>query len=255
MNRTGNLIGQMSRFANYSAFALLIVAISGCAEGMLWRTGQYAPWVREQWAAEEQIADTLFERKRGMNEMVAGVQNGPADSQAPVASRLTEIVNRDPILLMRIHATSLLGDLNCPTSISGLADASSDNDHRVRLEAVRSWSRMPGQVAVPRLQEMIGSDTNIDVRLAATTALGNFPGQQSVQALSLALEDRDPAMQLKATESLAMVTGEEFGPNVQAWQQYVNNTAPVVPMSSPVSRPPESTASTTDSDSGGAFRR
>ena len=39
----------------------LIGATVGCAEGPLWRLGQLSPWAREKWAAEEKIADTLFD--------------------------------------------------------------------------------------------------------------------------------------------------------------------------------------------------
>ncbi len=203
--------------------AALLCICPGCAEGMFWRTGQYAPWVRDQWAAEEKIADTLFSRKRQLNDGVNSVKNSAIDQQEPVARQLTEIVNRDPVLLMRLHAVKLLGELNCPTSIQGLADASSDHVSDVRIEAVQAWGRLPGQVAVPRLQEIIGSDTDEDVRAAAIRAIGDFPGQQTVRALSMALDDRNPAIQLRATESLARVTGENKGKNVQAWQQYVNS--------------------------------
>ena len=107
--------------------------------------------------------------------------------------------------------------------------ASSDPKSDVRIAAARSWSQLPAEVAVLQLQEMIGSDTNVDVRLAATKALAVFPGSQTVQALSVALSDPDPALQLRAAQTLGKVTGESLGSNVPAWKQYIANTLPNTP--------------------------
>ena len=203
-------------------------AIAGCAEGYFWKSGRYAPWVRDRWAAEERVADTLFKRKREMNEAVRAVANSGASAQQPVAERLAEIVNRDPVLLMRLHAIDLLTQLNNQAATDALRTATTDPDTDVRIAAVKAVGKLPANVAVNQLQEVIGSDTNIDVRLAATRALGNFQGQSAVNALSLALQDRDPALQIRATESLARATGQSMGRDVAAWQQYVDGHAPAM---------------------------
>jgi HEAT repeat protein len=84
--------------------------------------------------------------------------------------------------------------------------------------------RMSASQAVPALTSVFGSDNDVDVRLAAVRALGAFPGEASVTALAPALRNADPAIQLRATEALAQVTGESFGPDVQAWSRYVSQT-------------------------------
>lgn len=205
---------------------LSIHTFLGCAEGPLWRSGKYNPWVRTRWSEEEKIADTLFARKRRMENVVAQASNGPIDVQEDAARALSDIIFQDKVVLMRLHAVQLLGNLDCPTAIETLTRASRDNEKDIRLAAVRSWKMHDGSVAVPQLQELIGSDTDIDVRLAATEALGSFPGRASVEALSLALNDRDPALQVRATESLGLVAGESLGRDVVAWQEYVRNVAP-----------------------------
>ena len=45
-------------------------------------------------------------------------------------------------------------------------------------------------------------------------------------ALGAALEDRDPAMQYRAVQSLQAVTGQNFGNDVERWQQYVRGEVP-----------------------------
>ena len=209
-------------------FAILTTTLfaSGCAEGPLWRAGKYSPWARNQWAEEEQIANTLFTRKHTMSELAGSAQNAPVEDQQKVAEQLTDTMHSDPVLLLRLHAVKLLGTLRCPAAIQGLVDASYDHNSDMRIAAIKSWKAMPAEKAIPHLQEMIGSDSNVDVRLAATRALGNFSGQDAVRAISLALDDPDPALQLRAAESMQIVTGEQFGKDVIAWQEYVKNILP-----------------------------
>ena len=201
---------------------VLPAAFSGCAEGPMWRSGQWNPWARNKWAEEEAIANTLFSRKQKMSDSVAAVLRAPLDQQQTVAKELSDIAHRDPVLLLRIHAVNLSGRLNCPAALQTLEDASRDYNTDIRLAAVKAWEQKPSDLAIPQLQELIGSDTNVDVRLAATRAMSNFTGQQAITALQLALNDRDPALQIRATESLAQVTGENLGPDVVAWQNYVD---------------------------------
>jgi len=239
-NFLSNLLpSNLSQAAALSKRALRLVGIflivglfhqlSGCAEGPLWRAGQYNPWVRSQWAEEEKIADTLFARKRRMENVVAQATNASIDVQEEAALALSDIIFRDKVLLMRLHAVKLLGQLKSPTSVETLAKASKDNDKDIRLAAITAWKMVSPDSAVPQLQEIIGSDTDIDVRLAATEALGNFPGRSSVEALSLSLNDRDPALQVRAAESLQRVTGEPLGRNIVAWQEYVGSNVVTMP--------------------------
>ena len=87
-----------------------------------------------------------------------------------------------------------------------------------------------GLASISRISRIVklcrGSDTDVDVRLAATRALGNYQGLRAVEALSFALDDPNPALQIRATESLARATGESIGRDVQAWQRYVKQVVP-----------------------------
>jgi hypothetical protein len=221
-----------TRLQNYGSIVLLVFFV-GCAEGPLWQTGKLSPWARNQWAEEEKIADTLFVKKRRMTESVNSVLNAPVERQQEVAEQLAETVRRDPILLLRLHGVKLIAQLDCPAATQTLEDASRDYDTDIRIAAVNAWKNKRGEIAIPQLQEIIGSDTNVDVRLAATRALGNFSGQKAVQALSLALNDSDPALQLRAADSLQKTTGESLGRDVVAWQEYVQNMDSAVTDSSP----------------------
>lgn len=201
----------------------------GCAEGPFWRMGKMTPWAREKWAAEEAIADTTFKTKREMNELVNSALNGSANDRDQAAQELSGKALQNSILLTRLQAIRMLGQLDCETTHETLATLTRDPNTDVRLAVVQSWEKMPAQVAVPALQNLIASDTNVDVRLAATRALGQFPGEQSLRALNLALTDRDPAIQLRATESLTKVTGRAPSKNVKEWQEYIAQTIGELP--------------------------
>ena len=66
----------------------------------------------------------------------------------------------------------------------------------------------------------------MDVRMAATKALGKMKSPEAIQGLAVALEDRDPAMQYVAVESMKTVTGKDYGPNVEAWRQVATGGTP-----------------------------
>jgi HEAT repeat protein len=228
------------------ALILIISVQLGCSEGPFWRTGRLSPWAREKWQAEEQIADTLFERKRQLNELVSTARSADMNTRQQAASRLHEIVLRDQVLLMRLYAVQLLGQIDCPESVAALRDASKDPDPDVRIAAVKSWQKQPADTAINELQEIIASDTHIDVRVAATTALGQFSGTRAIRALSYALTDSNPALQVRATESLAQVTGENIGADVARWQDYIEKIG--------AGNSTQSERVTNRSDAGASFR-
>ena len=212
----------MTRHTNAIIFALIAIGLfSGCAEGPLWRMGKYTPWAQNHWAEEEKIADTLFTQKREMVAKVDAAVGAPVEKQQEVAYELSEVARRSPVLLLRLHAVNQLGRLKSPAAADALANAAQDSNSDVCLAAIKAFEKLPAGTAIPNLQRMVGSDTNIDVRLAATRALGNFPVSQAASAIGLALNDPDPALQLRAAESLQAVTGESFGRDIPAWQEYV----------------------------------
>lgn len=205
---------------------LLLVLYMGCAEGPAWKTGKYVPWVQQKWRAEEQLADTLFARKRMLSEELSSARRGSVQSQIQLATKLREIVQRDTVSLMRIHAVELLGQLNNAESVAALELASKDPDTRVRMAAIWAWRSYPPETAAFQLQEILGSDTNVDVRLEAIRTLGQIGHPAGTKALAHALTDANPAIQYRATEALASITGAKIGSDVGAWQNYLSTQSP-----------------------------
>ena len=210
----------MTKFVLFLLVAGCILT-TGCAEGPLWQTGHFVPWAKNQWEEENKTAATLQSRQRELDQMV---QQASSVSQIEqTANRLGEISSRDPVLLIRLHAVSLLGQINHPTAMKHLKTATTDADSRIRIAAIHALSQMSADIAIPQLQEVIGSDTDVDVRLSATKALGNFSEPSAAAALSIALADNNPAIQYRAIESLKTITGQKLGTDVVAWQNYLGN--------------------------------
>ncbi len=208
-------------FALLAASLGMCVSLTGCAEGRLWRTGQYVPWAQNKWIEEEKIADTLFVKKREMREQVEFAINGTQQDQQNAAKFLAEIVRRDSILLHRIYAVKLLGQLDCPASLKALQEATEDSNSEIRIAAIGSLEQLPADNSLPRLQEILMDDTNTDVRLAAARAIGEFSGEQAITAVAVALDDQDPALQRRVMQSLEKISGEPLGIDLVAWEKYV----------------------------------
>ena len=213
--------------SRHLVLGLLIIAFVGCSEGMLWRTGYISPWARKKWAEEDQIAESLFSKRERLRELVQQTKDGQADPNR-TAELLSQIALKNQVVLLRIEAVENLGEINSPVAIKGLQTAIKDPNADVRLAAVKSWAKKKSAAeSVVALQSVVGTDTNLDVRIAATKALGEFEGPQAIEALSMAIKDRDPAIILSATESLGQVTGMDYGGDVGKWQDYLaNRTSP-----------------------------
>lgn len=200
--------------------ALLVVA--GCAEGPLWKTGYLSPQVRQRWQDEEQIAATLFGKRRDMREMVDQAVAAGAAEQQQAARDLSEIVAGDPVALLRVEAVQLLNELPGEDAAAGLKLATQDREPSVRRAAVVALGKSGTEQAAGLLASMAGQDEDEDIRIAAVGALGNTRGPVALAALAEALKNSNPAMQMQAAESLARVTDEDFGADIVAWQDWVD---------------------------------
>lgn len=212
------------------------------------------------------MADSQFARKKQMTEAVTAVAGSTVEAQQQVANKLSEIILRDPILLLRLHAIKLITSLDCPKTKETLTIAASDPSSDIRIATVKALGKIPGEDSIYQLQEILANDTDDDVRIAATRVLGDLPGQSSVRALGVALDDRNPALQVTATESLMKVTGQQsMGRDVMAWQNYVQQVTPSVDMEienpqlvkpTPTTLPGNSPSTlSAENLSGGSFRR
>ena len=90
----------------------------------------------------------------------------------------------------------------------------------------RARPRAAESASVKSLESSLRADEDIDVRLAAAEALGKIKSPEAVQAIRVALDDRDPALQYAGVQSMKSITGQDYGPDVQAWRQVAAGGTP-----------------------------
>jgi HEAT repeat protein len=175
---------------------------------------------------------TPAEQTAELKELAKKAPKSTPEEQERVSKDLASRIQREQDPLIRQQIVRTLAVYNTPMSSAVLQAAVGDNDADVRIAACQAWAKRKGPEAVEHLSRVIASDTNVDVRLAATRALGETGERGAIAPLSEALVDADPAMQHRAVESLRKVTGQDFGGDVNAWRQYAQSgRADVAPAS------------------------
>jgi HEAT repeat protein len=105
-----------------------------------------------------------------------------------------------------------------------------DSDRDVRIICCETVGKHRPPDSARLLIEVLTSDTELDVRIAAARALGEFKDDPAVvAALGTALDSTDPAMQYRAVQSLRKTTGKKYDDNINTWREYVKGTNPPEP--------------------------
>lgn len=149
-----------------------------------------------------------------------------SEEQERISRELAGAFQDEPDPLIRLEIVRAIGEYRTPAAASVLDAALNDSEPDVRMVACRAWGDRGGPEAAAKLSEALRSDVDVDVRLTAAQALGETADRNAVAALGEALEDRDPAMQYQAVQSLQNVTGEDLGSDVNQWRHYVKGEPP-----------------------------
>jgi len=124
----------------------------------------------------------------------------------------------DPLVRERIIRT--LGEFETPVAVALLRAGLNDGNADVRVACCEGLGRHRNGESLAALSETLRRDEDIDVRLAATRALGAFRDPAAVRAMTIALKDRDPALQYRAVQSLRHMTGLDYGNDVTRWLEF-----------------------------------
>jgi HEAT repeat protein len=172
---------------------------------------------------DENYGPTMYKRLDELSSIRNRADELDEAQQDRFARDLIRPLADDPNPLYRAQVVRTLAALSTPTASEGLRLALQDEDPQVRIEACRAWTRRGETEAVNALAHVVRTDADLDVRLAATRQLAEFRNRDAVSALGVALDDSDPALQYRAMQSLKSITGKDFGNNVPAWRQYVQD--------------------------------
>lgn len=140
--------------------------------------------------------------------------------QELLSQQLAQALMNDPDPLIRAQIVRALGVMDTKTASGALFSALNDRHQFVRIACCKIWGRRGGSDAKQALSGVLRSDRDVDVRLAAISALGDLKDQSIIPMLAIALEDNDVAIQNRAMVSLENLTGRYYGKDVNAWRAF-----------------------------------
>jgi HEAT repeat protein len=195
--------------------ALVLLALSGCST---WNRYRPAFWP----FPERKLATTFHTpsmRVEAIREFAGRSTNVDSPEQRQLTDQLARQIQVEADPLVRQAIVAAMADFRTPMAQQVLEAGLSDENAAVRVTCCRALGQRGEAASVPSLANALHGDKDVDVRLEATEALGKIKSAESMKALSVALEDRDPALQYAGVQSLKAITGRDYGPDVEAWRK------------------------------------
>jgi hypothetical protein len=212
----------MRRFRNkYWPAALLLISLGGCAF--------YDRHRPAFWPFPERKLTTYHTpamRVDAVKEFSTRSTGVDSPEQRQITDQLARQIQVEPDPLVRQAVVSSIAEFRTPISQQVLEAGLNDESAAVRQTCCRVLGRRAEAGSVKCLANALNSDKDVDVRLAAAEALGKIKSPEAIKALSVALDDRDPALQYAGVQSLKAITGRDYGPDVQAWRQVAAGQTP-----------------------------
>lgn len=210
--------------------ASLLAAASGCADGPIPETKYLNPWVRKQWAEDEQRVTTYHRKVADLAAMRKNAPHLESHARDETAAHLAARLKEEASPVMRAEFVRTLAEFPTPIAQEAVLASLTDEAANVRIAACKALGRRPTTEGFQALASAVTDDGDLDVRLAAARELGNFRGFNAAPALRPALDDRDPALQLAAMQSLESLEGHtEFRRNVAVWREHLDGGNPTPP--------------------------
>jgi hypothetical protein len=128
------------------------------------------------------------------------------------------IDDQDPTV--RAACAHALGIHGTTDDASVLISLLKDDTGFVRWEAAKALQKIHHNDAILPLIDVLANDEDADVRIAAAQALGQYPTRPVFNALVGALIDHNFGVVQSASESLAMLTGQDLGTDGGHWLDF-----------------------------------
>ncbi|QGJ69738.1 Hypothetical protein PBC10988_14250 [Planctomycetales bacterium 10988] len=206
---------------------LLVVLTSGCATGKSmgswWSQSspQFTGDTFETALSDAKTSKDPLKRQEALLKIQQMAGNIPEDRIESTAAYLASLLPGEENPFMRVAIIETLRLFPSETTLKVLEAGQSDRAKEVRIACAEAWETMDPTRAIKALQAILQSEDDVDVILAAIDSLGKIGGVDAQQILAQYLEDRDPALQLRAMESLSQATGRDLGNDVREWQEYL----------------------------------
>lgn len=165
--------------------------------------------------AASRLVATLRNPRSPLRVAAARLLGGIGGSEAMQA--LLEAAD-DPDWHVREAATEALGSFRDAKAIKALLVGLKDLDWNVCAAAARALGRLKEASAVIRLVETL-KHAHPEVRQATREALAKM-GEAAIEPLFPAFKDWDPEVRQAAADTLYAITGQDFGVDLGAWQDW-----------------------------------
>jgi HEAT repeats len=202
-----------------SALAASVIALAGCQ----------SVWTPNMWPFPEREHTTYTTPKMRVDAVAEfGMRSTGVDSpeQREITDQLARQIQIEPDPLVRQSVVRAISEFRTPMAQQVLEAGLADQDEMVRVACCEELGSRGENNSVASLANALRTDKDLDVRLAATEALGNIKTPEAIQALTAALDDRDPALQYVGVQSMKSITGKDYGPDVQSWRQVAAGQTP-----------------------------
>jgi hypothetical protein len=165
-------------------------------------------------------------RIAAVQEIGPRADNADFAEQQRLCEQLALHIQTEPDPLVRQEIQKTVADFSTPLAFKMLLAGLSDEHLDVRQTCCNRLGERGDVSAIGPLRKVLETDEELDARLAAIDALGQIASTETVAALAIALDDRDPAIQYAGVQALKSSTGEDFGNDVRSWQMYVRGETP-----------------------------
>ena len=221
----------MPRWWLFGLLAFVLASSTGCRDPFLWDLSWGWPWGKDKEDPAElaRYGVLPLQRMQEVEVLAAKASQGSAEEREQVTQELARRIQKEMDPIVRTKIMTSLGSTQTPTALAVLRAGIRDPDPNVRLACCTAWSKHGGREAIDLLEGVVRGDKDVDVRLAATTALGKLKDQACIPALAPALEDSDIAVQFRAMESMKQISGRDYGLDVQKWREYAKGGQPAEP--------------------------
>lgn len=211
----------MRLLLRFSLLFTVFVAVCGCMDGPFYAMKRLNPYFQSQWREDRALGPTFADRLKELEKLEARMDSLGPSEQTQVAEKLARTATEDPSPEVRIAAIRSMAQLPAPSVVKALNTASVDEVEKVRLATCEAWQVRGGQDARDMLLSMAKADDSGSVRQAAIESLGDFDDPAVLRTLADLLDERSPAINYCAAQSLAKLTGKEYGGDFKQWQAYV----------------------------------
>src|SRR5262249_26384431 len=134
------------------------------------------PWVRKQWAEDEQRVTTYHHKVADLAIMRKKAASMPPAEREQTASHLVARLKEEKSPVMRAEFVRTLAEFQTSEAQHAVRASLTDESAAVRVLACKALARTPTADGYLALSQTLTADTDLDVRIAAARELGKFRG-------------------------------------------------------------------------------